>query len=106
MVLPEGYVVLARNGDESANGGITAVYEYQGINLTNDEDSIELVDSSGQLVDRVAYNADLVFPGASTSLEPTALNADANDNPDNWCRASSAMDNGDFGTPGEENDPC
>ena len=106
VVLPEGYVVLARNGDESANGGIAAVYEYQGINLTNDEDSIELVDSSGQLVDRVAYNADLVFPGASTSLEPTALNADANDNPDNWCRASSAMDNGDFGTPGEENDPC
>ncbi len=106
VVPPEGHAVLARNGDQSANGGISPVYEYQGISLTNDEDSIELVDSAGQLVDRVAYDDALVFPGASTSLDPTALDADGNDNPANWCRASSAMDNGDFGTPGEENDPC
>ena len=105
-VPPGGYLVLARNGDEAANGGIAAAYEYQGFSLTNDGDVIELVEPAGRVVDRVEYKEGLVFPGASTSLNPGFLDADANDDEANWCRATTAMPNGDFGTPGESNDGC
>lgn len=105
-VSPQGFAVLGRNRDETTNGEISTIYEYHGFNLTNEEDAIELVDATGQVVDRVAYDADLVFPGASTSLDPAALDSTANDHPVNWCRSSSAMPNGDYGTPGEANDGC
>ena len=105
-VLPGGYVILARNGDKATNGEIAADYEYQGLTLTNDGDVIELVAPTGRVVDRVEYGGALVFPGASTSLDPGSLDAGANDDAANWCRATSAMPNGDFGTPGQVNDGC
>ena len=103
---PGGYLVLARNADSSANGDIAAGYQYQGINLTNDGDVIELVEPTGQVVDRVEYGENLVFPGAATSLDADAVDAAANDDASNWCRAATQMPNGDFGTPGRENDLC
>ena len=106
LVPPGGYIVMARNRDEAANGGVSVDYEYQGFNLTNDGDVIELVEPAGRVVDRVEYGEDLVFPGASASLDPGALDAAANDAEVNWCQATTAMPNGDFGTPGEENDAC
>ena len=78
-VPPGGYVILARNGDKATNGEIAADYEYRGINLTNDGDVIELVEPTGRVVDRVEYGEALVFPGASTSLDPGSLEAGAND---------------------------
>ena len=101
-----GYVVLARDGKQATNGGIPANYQYRDFNLTNDGDVIELVEPAGRIVDRIEYGEDLVFPGASTSLAPGSLDADANDHPVNWCRSTTAMPNGDFGTPGESNDGC
>ena len=106
VVPPGGYVVLARNGDAEANGGIGATYEYEGVTLTNKGGVIELVEPAGQVVDRVEYNEYLVFAGASTSLDLGSLNVDANNDEANWCRASTAMPNGDFGTPGQENNAC
>ena len=105
-IQPLDYVVLSRNGNETANGGISVDYEYQGINLTNDGGLVELVAPSGRVVDRVEYKEDLVFPGASTSLAPGSLDADANNDAGNWCRATTALPSGDFGTPGAVNDPC
>ena len=106
LVPAGGYLVLGRNAEARENGGIATGYEYEGINLANDGDAIELVDPLGRVVDRVAYDADLVFPGASTSLDPMFLDADANDDPGNWCSPSEAMPNGDFGTPGQANPGC
>ena len=106
LVPPGGYAALARNGDEATNGGIAAAYEYRGFNLTNDGDVIELVGPDGRVVDRVEYGETLVFPGASTTLAPGFLDADANDDEANWCHATTAMPNGDFGTPGQGNDAC
>ncbi|MYC29396.1 MAG: DUF1524 domain-containing protein [Chloroflexi bacterium] len=103
---PGGYLVLGRNSDSSENGGVATGYEYEGINLTNDGDVIELVDPEGRVVDRVEYNIDLVFPGASISLDPMFLDADANDDKGRWCRSSETLPNGDFGTPGQPNPPC
>ncbi len=105
-VPPGGYVVLARNGDETANGEIGADYEYGSFTLTNDGDVIELVEPGGRVVDRVEYSEDLVFAGASTTLGADFLDAAANDDLASWCRATTAMPNGDFGTPGGENDAC
>lgn len=107
VIVPAGgYLVLGRNAKAMENGGIATGYEYDGINLANDGDAIELVDSSGGVVDRVEYSSALVFPGASTSLAPTFLDADANDDPGSWCRASALMPNGDYGTPGQPSTPC
>ena len=105
-VPPGGYVVLGRNGAEAENGGIAVGYEYHGFTLTNDGDVIELLDTNGRMVDRVEYDEDLVFPGASTSLDPNFLDAGDNDEQGNWCRATATMPNGDHGTPGERNNPC
>ncbi len=105
-IRPGGYLVLARNGDQALNGGIVAGYQYQGLNLTNGGDVIELVEPTGRVVDRVEYSEGLVFPGASTSLSPGSTDTEANDDAGNWCQASTQMSNGDFGTPGEANDEC
>lgn len=101
-----GYVVLARNSDSTANGGIAADYQYQDFALTNSGDSIVLMSPAGRVIDRVEYNQALVFPGASTSLDLAALNSAGNDDHANWCRSSSGMPNGDYGTPGEANNGC
>ena len=108
---PGGYLALGRNSDEGINGGIVVDYEYHGITLNNEEDAIELVDGNGSVIDRVSYGPSLVFPGASMSLDPEALDSPdldegANDGAGSWCQATTAMDNGDYGTPGERNDPC
>ena len=105
-VPPGGYLVLGRNGDAAFNGGIDVGYEYGGISLTNDGDVIELIDPAGRVVARIEYGEDLVFAGASASFDPASLNTPDNDDPANWCRAATAMPNGDFGTPGAPNDPC
>lgn len=116
LVPPGAYLALGRNSDKGLNGGIEVAYEYGGFNLANEEDTIELVDPAGHIVDSLAYHAEMVFPGASTSLDPSALeseavesetvDAGANDNPADWCRATNVMDNGDYGTPGQRNDAC
>lgn len=105
-IQPGGYLVLARNGDSLSNGGVAVGYQYKGLNLTNDGGVIQLVDPTGQVVDRVEYGEGQVFPGASTSLDPEAIDSDANDKATNWCRAKTALPNGDFGTPGGRNGAC
>ena len=108
---PGGYLLLGRNSDENANGGIAIGYQYRDFTLANDGDSIELVSPYGEVGDRVSYEAGLVFPGASMSLDSAqldypSLDAEVNDSPGNWCRATTQMPNGDYGTPGTRNDAC
>jgi hypothetical protein len=44
--------------------------------------------------------------GAATSLDPGSRNPTANDDPQNWCPATSAYGAGDLGTPGADNPNC
>ena len=52
---PLGYAVLARNAEPSANGGVTALYRYSGINLGNGDDTLILLAPDGREMDRVMW---------------------------------------------------
>ena len=106
MIRPRGYLVLGRNSDPSANGGITLGYQYSGFTLGNSDDEIELVDASGTVIDTVVYSGTWVFAGASSSLNPNSQDAVANDAQANWCTATTTLPSGDDGTPGSSNDTC
>ena len=104
LVIPAGgYLVLARNGDPSLNGGVLADYVYSDFALANGADEVVLVDTSGQEVDRVNYDGGPNFPdpnGASMALNDPALD---NNNGNNWTTSSRPYGLGDLGTPGQAN---
>ena len=107
LVPPGGFLVLGRSADFSVNGGVPVDYQVlSSFSLTNTQDAIVLVDETGAEIDRLEYNADLVFIGRSASLNPDDFDAVSNDDPDNWCGSETAMVSGDRGTPGAENDAC
>lgn len=58
----------------------------------------------GQILDEVHYTK--TNDGKSWSLDPGSLSAVANDDPINWCVATTPFDEGDFGTPGADNPAC
>ena len=66
VVEPGAYVVLARNGDSSTNGGVSAAYVYGGLSLANGADELLLLAPNGTEVDRVVWGSVLATtPGAS-----------------------------------------
>ncbi|MEM1081874.1 MAG: lamin tail domain-containing protein, partial [Pseudomonadota bacterium] len=105
LIVPaNGYLVLGINGDTGTNGGVPVDYVYTSIALANGVDEVILDDGSGNEIDRVEYDDGATFPdpaGASMSLtDPTTDNNVGI----NWCEASTAFGDGDFGTPGAAND--
>ena len=58
----------------------------------------------GQIIDEVHYSK--TSDGAAWSLDPDSLTATGNDDPINWCLATTPFDEGDLGTPGDENPQC
>jgi predicted extracellular nuclease len=99
-----GYLVLGRNADSAANGGVDVSYQYEGFFLSNGADELVLLDTFGAEVDRVEWDGGPVFPdpnGASMALVDPSL--DNNDGL-NWCEASTLYGDGDLGTPGAAND--
>ncbi len=97
-------LVVARNGDPSANGGVNAdvVCFFQ---LPNTAGAVLLAADTGAL-DAVDYTGWTVPDGASLSLDPGSHAPEANDHEDAWCAATTPLPSGDAGTPGEPNDPC
>ena len=97
-----GYLVLGRNADSSANGGVPVTYRYAGFTLGNADDEIILLDGTGTEIDRVAYDGGKTFPdpdGASMQLiRPDLDNAGGANwrvSPDPWPGST-----GDRGSPG------
>ena len=104
-----GYAVFARNADASVNGNLNVdgIFPFA---LNNLSDTLELR-CGVSLIDRLAYDLDEGFPrtkGFSASLSPNHLNADANDDPSNWCypRRVYLEDPIQWGTPGGANTDC
>ncbi|MHC4444014.1 MAG: lamin tail domain-containing protein [Planctomycetota bacterium] len=105
LIIPAGgFLVLGRNGDPGANGGVTVDYVYSNVNLHNNNDELVLLDGALIEIDRVEYDDGATFPspdGASMALKHPALD---NNIGANWCEASTPYGDGDLGTPGAAND--
>jgi len=106
-----GYAVFCNSADETLNGGFTPDYTYDRATMSLSNGSDELLLSNGTLtLDEVVYDDGATFPdtkGASSSLDPTAFDAAANDIGTNWCVSSKmTFGTGQFGTPGDANESC
>lgn len=103
--IPSGsYFVIGQNSDITLNGGVSVNYVFGGFTVNNSNSSIILTDSLFNVIDEMSYTA--TVPGKSTSLDPFFYDAVSNDNPANWCTATSVYGAGDFGTPGAVNPSC
>ncbi|MHC4795607.1 MAG: lamin tail domain-containing protein, partial [Planctomycetota bacterium] len=104
IVSAGGFLVLGRNGDSGANGGVTVDYEYTNIKLHTVDDELVLLNEVQDEVDRVEWYDGSNFPnsqGAAMALMHPALD---NNIGTNWCEASTSYGDGDLGTPGSAND--
>ncbi len=101
-------LVLAREDDSTLNGGVTADYEYSNFQLMNDGDTVYL-SHDGAVIDEVSYDSDwseAITTGASAQLDAHSYDATSNDSAESWCPSTTAMSEGDHGTPGVDNEPC
>ncbi len=113
LILPaHGYLVLGASSDKDQNGGIDVSYAYgYDLELDNFADEV-ILEEGGTVVDQVRYDVRTGWPvktGHAMNLDPTAFDAVANDDQDNWCEASTFIPPGmytDYGTPGAMNDSC
>lgn len=97
-----GYVVLARNGTYSTNGGVNEHYTYAIINLANTSDWVALRDGLGASVDSVSWATAMPVGATRGVSDPTLDNLDAKGS--NWHTSTTAFGAGDEGTPGARND--
>ncbi|HEX6373131.1 MAG TPA: lamin tail domain-containing protein [Longimicrobium sp.] len=97
-----GYVVLARNGTYSTNGGVNEHYTYAIINLANTSDWVALRDGTGASVDSVSWATAMPVGETRGVSDPSLDNLDAKGT--NWHTSSTAFGAGDEGTPGARND--
>ncbi len=111
---PGGYALFAKSDDPALNGGLLPDHLYSfGLNSGGD---ILTLSCAEQIIDILDFNEDGGFPNArrvSIQLDPSAYDADANDDPDNWCEASEDYfinaENEEFnhkGSPGLPNPEC
>ncbi|MFT5049698.1 MAG: hypothetical protein ACI8QZ_001091 [Chlamydiales bacterium] len=112
IVVPAGdFLVLGKNDDPTLNGGVTVDFVLSGTTLSNGDDEIILSLPDGRLVDQVVFDGGTLWPdaaGRSASLEISAFDVVANDDPARWCNSSTPLSatNTDTGTPGLANDSC
>jgi hypothetical protein len=107
LLPPGGFLVLGRNADPAANGGVPVAYPYAGFLLANTADEVVLLDGAGTEIDRVAYDGGATFPnpdGASMALLSPDLDNAAGQN---WVVSAGAWPGsaGDLGSPGSANPP-
>lgn len=99
MIASGGFLVLGRNGDSTANGGVALDYDGTFV-LANADDELVLFDLGLNEMDRVEWDGGPAFPdpnGASMAL----INPFADNNVGgNWLTSTAAFGDGDFGTPG------
>ena len=96
-------VVFARNSDPLENGGLPEPVATFGFNLVNSDGTL-FVGLAGETLDAIGWGAAPV--GASLSLDPTLENTTDNDDPANFCSATTPYGDGDLGTPAGANDSC
>jgi hypothetical protein len=104
------YAVLGINSDMALNGGVVVDYVIPELSLNNADDYLAIETPSLDIIDELIYDqsSGLDPDGASRSLDPMFIDADANDDDTNFCVATTFISGGagDTGTPGAANDPC
>jgi len=98
------YVVIARNGDMTLNGGIPQVDALLGFGITDSDDGL-FIGWGGEVLDAVTWVSQRP-QGKAVSLDPTKLDPTANDDEAVWCNAVDAYGTGQLGTPGGPNPSC
>ena len=97
------YALLARSPDMTMNGGLTTVGTFDfSINPTSNAD-LQLV-YNGAVLDAITWTTSTT--SRSKSLDPDSLNANANDDPANFCDGQAIYNAPDRGTPGMANEQC
>ena len=97
-ILPGEYFIFAKNGDQSQNGGVNVDYVYNGYSLSNSDDEIVLLDTSGAIVDEVHYSNGWPFSSGAAMEIHNPL--EDNSLIENWYASTISYGNGDIGSPG------
>lgn len=103
-----GYLVLGGSKDPFLTDGAAVDLVWTGFRLDDTGDEVVL-EADGEVVDHMAWGASLGLPvtaRAALNLDPDAFDALANDEATSWCKSTSPMGEGSFGTPGDINDAC
>lgn len=111
FVSPGQRVVVGVNANTATNGGVAldGTYSFTSFRLLNSIDQIVLRAPDGTEIDRIEYDSVAwpSFPGASAGSKPGVYDHVLNDDPNNWCSASTLLGAGpDSGTPHAPNDLC
>ena len=122
-----GYLLLSKGGlDITPDGAVMADYPYSSLTFNNSDNQslwLDCPDGAGGLVriDEIIYNWSpyASFRGGSLQVDPSSLDAEANDDPDSWCLGDADLSTyysatvGDppeevaaWGTPGQPNTSC
>ncbi len=98
-----GYALFAKNVDPTMNGGLPAVDVVFGFSLNNSGDETVSISDGATVIDTMLYNGST--DGVATQLDPDLLTATDNDNPANFCPATTSFGTaGGLGTPKATND--
>jgi hypothetical protein len=99
----------------STGGGFVPDYTYSGIKFDNDNADSVSIYCGTTLIDRFSYSAaQAAMGGHSFSVDPAHYNSVDNDDPANFCLATTIYNQAvsgsnvvsDYGTPGVTNSPC
>ncbi|MFZ5471516.1 MAG: lamin tail domain-containing protein [Myxococcota bacterium] len=102
-VSANGSAVFVRNLDPVVNGGISTAAATFGFSLTNSGGTLS-VKNGAVVIDSISYTSSA--SGMASQLDPTRLDATANDSEANFCPATATYGAGDKGTPGAANSAC
>ena len=111
LMEPGAILTLCVNTDQDSNGGVPCDGRYvspkgnSDCGLGNSGDTLG-IKCDGDYIDTMEYGETQLLEGASLGLDPSAISASDNDNAYKWCPQVSPLRDGDFGTPGVENDSC
>jgi hypothetical protein len=103
-----GIAAIARRDEGQFASPEIAPFAYWGQDpgFDDDADLVEIVAVAGTIDATYEFEAVEATEGVAWQLDPASNDAVKNDSATEWCAATTAMDNGDLGTPGALNDPC
>ncbi len=101
-----GYVVLGVDDNTASNGGVPVDYQYDhaSFNMTN-SDSFYVMMGTTDIFD-LDYSGWAITSGAAMNLDRNSFSSGHAGTETYWCDSTSMLDDGDYGTPGGQNDVC